>query len=435
MATADTVCSWIEDHREELAEFVLEFGSVSSPRGHEGEAGRFLRDWLEAEGIDATLQPVVDDRVNVVGTLPSDDPGDASNLVFNAHLDTAFGNPEEDARTLGERARFHTDVWRTGDTLYGDDVVNDKGPMAAFLWAGLALERTGVELDGTVHLTGVAGEICGTTVDEFQGVEYLGNGLGTRRLVEGGVTGDYALVAETTDFAIARMECGVVWFKITVEGAGSYQPRLVMDDPDSAAEDHPGALPAAARIGLALERWAAEYSAENVREYDHGHVRPSAGVGAIRSGNPYAPAVAPGTASLYVDVRLPPGEGPRFVRGHLKAVLDDLDVEATVEQYLFRRGYVADSGGVEPLIEGIEAAHDAVRTGPIPEPDPAITSMWRDTNIFNEAGIPSVSVGPSRLTETVDGERAQGLCLDNLIDAAKLYARVAVSTCTDAVRD
>jgi len=247
MVTGDDVCSWLEDHREELAEFVLAFGSVSSPRGQEGEAGQFLYDWLRDRGIDARRQPVVDDRANVVGTLQGDEPGNTPSLVFNAHLDTAFGNPEEDGRTLAEQARFHTDVWRVGDTLYGDDVVNDKGPMAAFLWAGLALERAGADLDGTVHVAGVVGEICGATVDEFQAVEYLGNGLGTRRLVEGGVTGDYALVAETTDFAIARMECGVVWFKITVEGTGSYQPRLVMDDPDSAVEDHPGALPGAAR--------------------------------------------------------------------------------------------------------------------------------------------------------------------------------------------
>lgn len=435
MVPVDAVCSWLESHREELAEFVLEFGDVSSPRGREGEAGQFLYDWLREQGIDARQQPVVDGRANVVGTLPGGDSGHAPNLVFNAHLDTAFGNPEEDRRTLAEQARFHTDVWRTGDTLYGDDVVNDKGPMAAFFWAGLALERAGVDLDGTVHLTGTAGEICGTTVDEYQSVEYLGNGIGTRRLVEGGVTGDYALVAETTNFAIARVECGVVWFKITVAGTGSYQPRLVMDDPDSAVDDHPGALPTAARIALALERWAAEYSTDNVREYEHGRVRPSAGVGAFRSGNPYAPAVAPGTASLYVDVRLPPGEGPDFVRRQLEAVLDDLEVETSVEQYLFRRGYVADTEALEPLIDWIEAAYDAVRSGSTPEPDPAITSMWRDTNIFNEVGIPSVSLGPPRVSETVDGDRAQGLLLDDVVDAAKLYARVAMSTCTDAVED
>lgn len=431
MNEAQSVLTWIEEHTEAMVEFLLEFGSVPSPRGAEREAADFLLGWLDDNDVAARRQTVTDGRPNVVGRLRGHDGTSGDDLLFNAHVDTAFGNEEEDARALSEQQRFHREVWREDGVLYGDDVVNDKGPMTGFLWAALALRECDVDLAGDVLLTAVAGEISGATVAEFQDDRYLGTGVGARRLVDGGVAGDYALVAETTDFAVARMECGVAWFEITVEGEANYQPRLTLPDPETVEDDHPGALPAAASAALALERWGARYTAEHTEETDAGTMRPSAGVGAIRAGNPPAPAVSPGTASLYLDVRLPPGEGPAFVREEIASVLRDAGVDATVDTYLFRRGHVADADAVAPLTGALADAHARIRGGSPPDPDPAITSMWRDVNVFNEAGIPAVTCGPPRVSRRVDGERAQGLRIDDLVDAAKLYAATAVSVCAD----
>jgi hypothetical protein len=50
--------------------------------------------------------------------------------------------------------------------------------------------------------------------------------------------------------------------------------------------------------------------------------------------------------------------------------------------------------------------------------------MWRDTNIFNRAGIPSLTFGPSRGRADVQGEGF--FALDDLVDAAKMYALTAL---------
>ncbi|TYT62625.1 M20 family metallopeptidase [Natrialba swarupiae] len=431
MEPQQQIDDWIEDHREDLATFLLEFATVSSPRGYEREAAEYLSSWLQSNGIETRLQPVVGDRVNVVGKLPGSQNESASRVVFNGHLDTAYGNAEEDDRVLPDRLRSHTSAWRDEDDLFGVGVINDKGPMTAFLWAALAVEASNVSPAGDIYLTASAGEIGGTTTDESWDPRTVGSGIGTRRLVDGGITGDYAIVAETTDYAIARMECGVVWFEITITGSPTYQPRLAAYEPDTVMDEHPGALPAASKAVRVLEQWGSEYSNSETKEYDHGTMRPSAGVGAIESGNPNAPIVAPGTATLYLDVRLPPEAGPELVRDEIDRVLMSEGIDATVEPYLFRRGYIADDEAVSPLTTTLSDAHYDLFDETPPDPQPMITSMWRDINVFNEVGVPAVTCGPPRTTREFEGTTHPCMHLDDLVAGAKLYARAMVDLCCE----
>lgn len=429
MTDHPAVFEWIDDAREELVAFVLAFADVPSPRGHEADAGRFLRDWLDQRGLDAQLQPVAGDRANVVATLQGDHEGDGADLVFNGHIDTAHGDPSRDEGLEADQPRAFTETWREGPFLKGDAAANDKGPLAAQVFAALALDRAGVALDGDLHVTGTVGEIAGATVDGFRDRErYAGMGLGTRHLVERGTAGDYALVAECSDFSVARMECGVAWFEVTLSGASTYHPRKVVggvDDPgerDDVVDD-------LARTIRALERWAVEYAEAHTHEYDHGTVTPVAGVGAVRAGQPPCPAAAPGTATVYLDVRLPPGETAAFARREVETVLADVPVDATVEPYLYRRGYVADDA-VSGLTGPLTGAHETVLGEDPTPPAPHVTSMWRDSNVFNAAGIHSVNYGPPRAPEAFpDAPLSHAVRVDDLVDAAKIYALTAMEVC------
>ena len=81
--------------------------------------------------------------------------------------------------------------------------------------------------------------------------------------------------------------------------------------------------------------------------------------------------------------------------------------------------------GIEPLADAIRDAHRSVRGTDAPaEVEPAVVSMWRDTNVFNRAGIPSLTFGPSRGRADVQGEGY--FELDDLVDAAKMYALTAL---------
>jgi acetylornithine deacetylase/succinyl-diaminopimelate desuccinylase-like protein len=73
----------------------------------------------------------------------------------------------------------------------------------------------------------------------------------------------------------------------------------------------------------------------------------------------------------------------------------------------------------------VRSAHRAVRGAEPPAAvETAVVSMWRDTNVFNGHGIPSLTFGPSRGRADVQGEGF--FALDDLVDAAKMYALTAL---------
>jgi hypothetical protein len=53
--------------------------------------------------------------------------------------------------------------------------------------------------------------------------------------------------------------------------------------------------------------------------------------------------------------------------------------------------------------------------------------MWRDTNVYNRVGIPSLTFGPSRGKAAVQGTGSMEL--SNMIEGAKIYALLALSVC------
>jgi len=75
-------------------------------------------------------------------------------------------------------------------------------------------------------MTMAVGEIGMGPMDEFQGPKYIGKGYGSRHAVAHGIMGDYALVAESTDFGVTGVEAGAAYFKVTLHGTGYYTPRL-----------------------------------------------------------------------------------------------------------------------------------------------------------------------------------------------------------------
>ncbi|MEF8831165.1 MAG: hypothetical protein V5A23_06465, partial [Halobacteriales archaeon] len=212
------------------------------------------------------------------------------------------------------------------------------------------------------------------------------------------------------------------WLKVTLSGSSTYHPRKVLGGVDDPV-DRSDVVSDLARTTRALEEWAADYCDRHTREYEHGTVRPIAGVGAVRAGEPTCPAAAPGTATIYLDVRLPPGETAAFARREVEDALADLPVDATVEPYLFRRGHVAGEA-VKDLAGPLEAAHESVRGAEPTPPAPHLTSMWRASN---GAGIPSVNFGPPRAPEAFpDSELSHAIWVEDLVDAAKIYALTAM---------
>jgi acetylornithine deacetylase/succinyl-diaminopimelate desuccinylase-like protein len=409
--------SKIEIDRDELVDLALTLCNIESPAGQEGEAGEFVLQWMHREGFAPRKIGMLPDRFNVLGILPG--TGDGYSLIFNSHLDT--GRNKADRWSLRHpEDEINNRAWRKGDTLHGEGIVNDKGPMCAFLIAAKALKAAGVTLRGDLLLSAVPGEIGYEAVDEFESPRYLSKEVGSRYLIQHGGVADFALVAEGTDFKYAAIEAGKAFFKIAVYGAPQFYTPFVPDAEVNA--EHPNAIVRAALLVPHLQEWGRQYAKRFVYNCKDGTIVPKVVIGAIRGGNPYHVTRTSEICALYVDCRLTPLSDPLALRRELRELLAAHKIDGSVELFLYRRSY--EAGDTTILLDAIKKCHRDAFGADLQQAATPISSMWRDVSIFNEMGIPSITYGPPR---NIDG---RSMTIDDLAKAAEMYARIAIAVCS-----
>ncbi len=404
---------------KEVVDLALALGNVDSPTGSEGPAGQFVYDWLAKNGFAPKKYALIAERFNVAATISGS--GGGYSLIFNAHLDTTL-RPDAAWSARDPLDPLYHSAWVDGDSIYGDGVVNDKGPMAAFLVAAKAISEVGYPLKGDLVVSAVAGEISREPIEEWQGPLYLSKDLGVRFMVTHGVVADYALVAEGTGFGIVGIEPGKAHFKVTVysDAPRYYSPYLPRP---TKMTDAPNAIVRAAAVITAFEEWAYGYQRRNTYRGAMGTIVPKASVNAIRSGYPFSLTSAPQICAFYVDTRILPGANPMDVRDELRGVLRSQGVSGEVELFLYRPGF--EARGAERLIEAIERCHALTFSTPPAIVGEPVTSMWRDTNAFNELGIPAISYAPRSTSHA----STKSFKVKDLTDAALVYARIAMDLC------
>src|SRR5581483_5393247 len=141
------------------------------------------------------------------------------------------------------------------------------------------------------------------------------------------------------------------------------------------------------------------------------------------SGYPFNLTSTPQLASFYVDGRILPGQNPLDVRDDLRELLRKVGVPGKVELFLYRPGFEAK--GIEPLVDTVRRCHDQVFPEPPISVGPAVSSMWRDANAFNELGIPALSYGPRSASHAAK----KSFKIADLTNAAAVYARIAMDLC------
>lgn len=406
------------DERE-LVDLAVAMGNIKAPSGYEQPMADFVLQWLKANGFESSYQQQVSEgRSNTIGVLRGSGAG--RSLIFNSHMDSEQGMPMrlDEEPPPGPTASVDHEKKR----IFGLAVQNDRGPMAAFMVAAKAIKNSGLRLSGDIIMTMVVGEIGMGPVDEFRGARFIGKGYGSRHAVTHGINGDFALIAETTDFGVTWIEAGAAYFKITLEGRAFYTPRI----PErGAVKDSPNALIKMIPVIEAIEKWAVEYENKYTIDYPVGKMVPKVSIGAIRAGAPYKPSTTPKSCSIYVDVRIPPPVEFIQVERELKELIGSVGLGGTVECFMARKGY--EGKNVEPLVKAIQNAHVAVRGSQPPPVSTPETSMWRDINIFNEVGIPAATFGMPRKSAPDAVERF--VAITDIIDAAKMYALVAMEIC------
>jgi len=403
----------------ELVDLSIAMGNITAPSGYEQPMADFVLQWLKETGFEKSYQQqLVEGRANTIGILKGQ--GGGKNLIFNSHMDSEQGMPVR----FGQERPPGPKAWLDEKgRIFGQAVQNDRGPMAAFMIATKAIKNSAFTLRGDIIMTMVVGEIGMAPVDEFSGHKYIGKGYGSRHAVAHGILGDYALVAETTDFGVTWIEAGAAYFKVTLTGRGIYTPRL----PERGAlKDNSNAIIKMTAVIQAIEKWAVEYEKKYTIEYPVGKMVPKVSIGAIRGGAPYKPSTTADSCSIYVDVRVPPPVGFVQVEKELREVVLAQGLGGEVECFMSRKGY--EGKNVEPLVDAIRSAHKIVRGTEPPPIDTPETSMWRDVNIFNEVGISAVTFGMPRKSAPDVTQRF--VEVRDIVDAAKMYALVALRICS-----
>jgi acetylornithine deacetylase/succinyl-diaminopimelate desuccinylase-like protein len=176
---------------------------------------------------------------------------------------------------------------------------------------------------------------------------------------------------------------------------------------------------------MAIEDWAVQYEKRETMEFAGGTIIPKAQIvnlgGATVVGRPNA------FCDIFVDVRIVPGKNPQSVKQEIEAVVGKLRFDCEVSLFQYSRGYIAKNA--EPLISAVSAAHRYIFGVEPPEPPSAEMSMWRDLNVFNEVGIPSICYGPPRQRELMSGAQNRAMKIADLVQATKVYALTALMVC------
>jgi acetylornithine deacetylase/succinyl-diaminopimelate desuccinylase-like protein len=407
--------------RDELAQLGCDLTSIPSPTGQEKAIAEFILQWYENNDIKAMRQDVEYERPNAVGIVKGN--GTGLSLGFNGHTDTSFTGTAEDARMVAKmEPESELKGKIVGGKVQGLGISNMKGGVAAFMMAGKALKKSGIKLRGDVILAAVVGEISRTPIGPWQTKEYRGEGAGTRHLLTHGMHSDYAVVADGSDMNIVWTQNGVVQIKIQTFGKAEAAW-------GSSRASHPmekmNAIVKMTKIIEAVERWGAEFESKYIYNSPTGPLTPKVNIGGIEGGAPYRPNYFPGVCAIYVDIRMPPQIRPVQIQNELEKALNATGIEYDMDVYKSLLGY--EGKNVEPLVSCAEEAYQFLFGEKIKPEAPDRASIWTDTNVYNELGIPAIKIGPRGRRI---GPRNEEIEIDVMIKAAQFYALMALDICS-----
>jgi putative selenium metabolism hydrolase len=379
--------------RQDVVALAQRLVRVPSISGNEGALAALVADELRAAGWRVT----VDHMGNVIGRLG---PENGKKLLYDAHLDTV---------DVGDAAAWprppHAGEIERG-VLYGRGATDTKGALAAMIYAGGAIARSGMALNGALYLAAVVQEEpC--------------EGLGIAHVItHEGIRPDWVIIGEPTNLQLARGQRGRIEFCITVKGRACHA---------SAPERGVNAIYGAARAIVGLELLAQQLNQDSFLG------KGTIAVTEIASTSDSRNAV-PDSCTLYVDRRLTIGETESKALTELRRALSREGVEASVA--------VSEWTGVS--YTGLSSSARQVYPYWITSPDdPLLTTAGRviedalgfaphvgrwdfsTDGVYTAgvAGIPTVGFGPGeeRYSHTVDEQ----VPVQDLEAAARVYAELA----------
>lgn len=187
--------SYMEEHRQEAFDLLVELAQIPAPSNHEELRAQFCRDWLNRQGADGVY---IDEAQNVIYPIGVTD--DKPIMVFMAHSDVVF--PDTDPLPL----RIEDDKIHCPGV--GDDTAN---VVAMLMATKYIIEEKLTPKD------------CGLLVVVNSGEEGLGNLRGSRAILD--TFGDRISEFVSFDGGCNKVTCRAVGshrFKIEIDTEGGH---------------------------------------------------------------------------------------------------------------------------------------------------------------------------------------------------------------------
>ena len=388
----------------------------------ETEAQRVVAGHLADAGMTTEQYDVFPGRPNVYAYR---DGGDERSLVLNGHIDVV---------PVGDLSTWSVDPFdaqvRDG-RLYGRGSYDMKAGVAAAVAAAKAIHDSGVELQGRFEVHSV--------VDEEAG------GFGTQDLVGRGRAASAVIACESTQGQVMRCQPGLEWARVTIRGLSAHSATRyneIYPQYDTRDRARPGvnAAELASRFVTALgqlERDRGRYKTAHpllppgITTMNPAAIQVGAGIGP--DGLPVTmtnPAITPDVAVIDFSVKYLPTETSSQVRAEVEEYIAYWAAQDTwlrehppkIEWELHGLHFPAfDTPADSLLVEAIRRQRTAlgwetVITGCVGVCDGAFYRPTGEPLIYGPLGS-----GAHGADEWVD--------VESIVDAAKVYAAVAVDYC------
>jgi len=340
----------------------------------EADIAGFVRDWLDARGIEARLEEAAPGRPNVFASVGADR---GPTLVFCAHLDTVgtagMTIPPFEPRVEGNR-------------VYGRGSFDMKGGVAAILAAAVALRDA--QLHGRVLLALVADE------------EY--SSLGADDIVRRH-RADGCILTEASEGRLITAHRGYAWIEARTHGRQAHGSRWDIGV---------SAIARMGRIVAALD----DLDRRTLRARTHPLVGPASLHCAKIDGGVGLSTYAP-DCTLAMERRTIPGETPESALEEIRSTITGAGEDADLSLIFSRPPLTCDPGAkvARAAREAIQVVHgEPAQEGGVP--------YWMDAAVFGQAGIPAVDYGPSGFGAH---EAVEWVDLDSVVRTARVLAEAA----------
>jgi acetylornithine deacetylase len=373
---------------EEILALTGALVKIDSVMGKEGPCADVLMDYFAGKGVPARLQEVQPNRWNVIAG--SDDPTPA--LLLNGHMDMVDTVDPEGGWSTADPYELEI----VDGAMVGTGVGNMKAGLAAMAVATAHAWGAGVRDTAFLGVVGECSEL----------------GLGTKHYLANGGRADFAVVGEPTGMRAQQTHTGTYQAHVSFTGIAVHTGE---------SEHGVNAVEAAARFVLDIK--SAKLAPAGTGAFEG---TPRAMPGRMTGGF-YAQISAP-EASVWVDVRIPPGVDERQIESAVDAVAEQAAESMSASWQRKSLAYepaYSMSPEAQPFLDRMAHCYESVIGTDLAFgfATPVNRFFATDAAHLEAAGVPSIVFGPGVWTVGPD----ESVSLDEAANYAATLVELAAS--------